>query len=126
MRNLIIYTSHTGFTKRYAEWIAEELKGDIIPLNEAVGVELGSYDGIVYGGWLHAGSIRGLGFIKKEMGSLKEQKIAVFFTGAMGGREDEVEVAINKNFTPELASKIRIYYFQGGVITQSSAGGISL
>ena len=34
MKTLIIYTSQTGFTKRYAEWIADRLQGEIIRLDE--------------------------------------------------------------------------------------------
>ena len=30
MKIIVIYKSKTGFTKRYAEWIAEELKCDIV------------------------------------------------------------------------------------------------
>lgn len=35
MRTLVIYNSQTGFTRRYAEWIVEELKCDIMPFAEA-------------------------------------------------------------------------------------------
>ena len=29
LRTVVIYRSTSGFTKRYAEWIAEELKADL-------------------------------------------------------------------------------------------------
>ena len=35
MKTLIIYTSHTGFTKRYAEWIAEKMSGELFDLRDA-------------------------------------------------------------------------------------------
>ena len=35
MKTLIVYTSQTGFTQRYAEWLAEEMKADILNLKEA-------------------------------------------------------------------------------------------
>ena len=35
MKTLIIYTSQTGFTKKYSEWIAERTKADILTLKEA-------------------------------------------------------------------------------------------
>ena len=34
MKTLVIYTSQTGFTKRYAEWISEELNADIYNLKD--------------------------------------------------------------------------------------------
>lgn len=33
MKTLIIYTSQTGFTKRYAEWLAKKLSGYLLDLN---------------------------------------------------------------------------------------------
>ena len=35
MKTLIIYTSQTGFTKRYAEWLAERMSGDLLELKDA-------------------------------------------------------------------------------------------
>jgi flavodoxin len=32
MKTLIIYTSQTGFTKRYAQWLADRVSGDLILL----------------------------------------------------------------------------------------------
>ena len=35
MKTLIIYTSQTGFTKKYAQWIADEMSADIYDLKDA-------------------------------------------------------------------------------------------
>ena len=35
MKTLVIYSSRTGFTKRYAEWIAERTQGDLLELKDA-------------------------------------------------------------------------------------------
>ena len=35
MKTLIIYSSQTGFTKKYATWLSEELQADCIPLKDA-------------------------------------------------------------------------------------------
>ena len=44
MRTLIIYTSQTGFTKKYAEWIAEKAKADILDLKNAQKKNFSSLD----------------------------------------------------------------------------------
>ena len=57
MKTLIIYTSQTGFTKKYAGWLAEKMSGDLIDLKEAQKKDdgfFGSYDDICYGGWAMA------------------------------------------------------------------------
>ena len=35
MKTLIIYTSHTGFTRKYAEWLADRMGGDLMELKDA-------------------------------------------------------------------------------------------
>ena len=35
MKTLIIYTSQTGFTKKYAQWLADKVSGDLMDLKEA-------------------------------------------------------------------------------------------
>ena len=35
MKTAVIYNSQTGFTKRYAEWIAEATDADCFELSEA-------------------------------------------------------------------------------------------
>ena len=35
MNTLVIYSSQTGFTERYAKWIAETLDADVLSIKEA-------------------------------------------------------------------------------------------
>ena len=52
MKTLIIYTSQTGFTKRYAEWLADKISGELIELNDAqkkADSFFEDYDAICYG-----------------------------------------------------------------------------
>ena len=44
MKILVIYNSQTGFTKRYAEWIAEAANGDCLELSEAKKKNTDEYD----------------------------------------------------------------------------------
>ncbi len=57
MRSIVIYKSQTGFTQKYAEWIAEELKADIFDILQVNVEMLQNYDTIIYGGGLYAGGI---------------------------------------------------------------------
>ena len=53
MKTLIIYTSQTGFTKRYAEWIAEKMSGELLDLRDARKKSADyfkDFDAICYGG----------------------------------------------------------------------------
>ena len=47
MKTIVIYNSQTGFTKRYARWIAEAAGADCLELSAAKRRSLESYDAIV-------------------------------------------------------------------------------
>ena len=64
MKTIVIYNSQTGFTKRYAEWIAQESGADCFELSTAKKKNLDEYDAIIYGGWACAGSISKIGWFK--------------------------------------------------------------
>ena len=46
-RYIVIYTSKRGSTKQYAEWIAEDLACEALPLSEAAGLDLHGYDCVI-------------------------------------------------------------------------------
>ena len=67
MRLLVVYTSKTGFTKRYAQWLAEDLSGDCFPLEQAARVDFSGYDAVAFGSSVHAGGVRKLAWLKKRL-----------------------------------------------------------
>ena len=60
MKTIVIYNSQTGFTKRYAEWIAEAAGAACFALSEAKKKDLTEYEAIIFGSWACAGSIKNL------------------------------------------------------------------
>lgn len=67
MKTAVIYNSKTGFTKRYAEWIAEAAGGECMELSVAKKKDLTPYEAIVFGGWACAGSISKIGWFKSNI-----------------------------------------------------------
>ena len=65
MKILLIYKSKTGFTKKYAKWINEEIACDIVNIFNIQHVNFKNYDVVIYGSRIHAGRIDGLKKIKK-------------------------------------------------------------
>jgi menaquinone-dependent protoporphyrinogen IX oxidase len=114
MKTIVIYTSTTGFTKKYAEWIAQDLGADLV---EARGVHpetFSGYDTVIYGGSLHAVGIRGIKALKRNFPRLDGKRIIVFATGATPARVDVPEEVINANFTSEERARIKFFYLRGG------------
>ena len=64
MKIIVVYKSGTGFTKKYANWIAEALNCEAVQLKKVNLNELTNYDVVVYGGWIMAGMVSGYDKIK--------------------------------------------------------------
>jgi menaquinone-dependent protoporphyrinogen IX oxidase len=117
MKTLIIYTSQTGFTKKYAGWIAERVNADILELKEAQkkGTDFyESYDAIVYGGWAMAGTVfKSKWFLDKASG-WKDKRLAIFCVGGSPNDNPDVEVMLKKLLTDVQKRYIAAFYCQGG------------
>lgn len=114
MKTAVIYKSISGFTKKYAEWIAEELDADLFAHDDIDPSVLPEYDLIIFGGALHAVGIGGIDIIKDNMEKLQGKNIIVFTTGASPSRDEILEEVKNRNFTPEEQKRIRFFYLRGG------------
>ncbi len=111
---LVAYKSKSGFTKKYANWIAEELFADVYEASKVTPELLKKYDTLIYGGGLYASSINGLGIVKRNMDILDGKNIVVFATGASPSRSEVVDDVRDKNFSPEEQKNINFFYFRGG------------
>ncbi|HAV91664.1 TPA: flavodoxin [candidate division WOR-3 bacterium] len=114
MKSVVIYNLQTGFTKKYAEWIAYKLKCDIFPVKEISSKKMLEYDTVIYGGFLYAVGITGIKKIKNNMSKFSGKKIAIFDVGASPSSEKVYEKVKAKNFTSEELKKIKVFYMRGG------------
>ena len=77
--SIVLYKAACGFTKKYAEWIAEKLQCDC--------VEISTYDfnkdykTIIFGGGLYAGKINGIKTLIKNYDKIKDKELIVFTVG---------------------------------------------
>lgn len=114
MKTMVIYKSKTGFTKKYAQWIAEELLADIFDASKVTINMMTKYDTIIYGGSLYAVGIIGVKLITQNIDKLKDKKVVVFATGASPSRENTINEVIDNNFTPDQQKYIKFFYLRGG------------
>ena len=117
MKAIVIYNSQTGFTKKYADWIAEATGCETVPLKKAGKVKLAEYDAVVFGSWCMAESISKVVWFKKQLPSLAAagKKLFVFLVGASPAEVPEAQAALRKNFTDDEWSKIQAFYCPGGL-----------
>ena len=120
MKTLIVYSSQTGFTKRYAEWLAERMKAQCLPLKEAETKDeayFSDFDSIVYGGWALGGSIVDVKWFQQQAENWKEKKLAIFCVGASPIDEETtplIEEMKEKVLTPKLKGHAKFFYCPGG------------
>jgi menaquinone-dependent protoporphyrinogen IX oxidase len=125
MNSVVVYKSKTGFTKKYAQWISQELGCDMMEVSKANAESLKSYGVAIYGGGITAGQIGGLKKFKELMASLKDKKMIAFATGATPAGEVKAMQQIKEtNFTAQEQQTIPYFYFQSGINYENmSVGG---
>ena len=84
MKRIVVYQSSTGFTAKYASWIAEELGCEIKEYKMVKVDELISYDMVIYGGWIMGNMVYGYDKIK----ALNLKNVVVFGVGMSVSSEE--------------------------------------
>lgn len=115
MKTLVIYKSKYGSTKKYAEWIGEELEARVLEVSQAAAPDLEKYNNIIYCGGLYAGNIIGLSFIKKNFNILNGKKIVIAAVGATLKGENEISKIENEILPPEMRGKVGFYLLRGAL-----------
>ena len=77
MKRIVVYQSGTGFTAKYAGWIAEELGCEVKEYKKVKPDELAGFDQVIYGGWILGGMVFGYDKIK----ALNLKNVVVFGVG---------------------------------------------
>ena len=115
MKTIVIYNSQTGFTKRYAEWIAEETGADCLALSAAKKKDLAIYEAIIFGSWACGGSISKINWFKGNIDKWAGKKLIVFCVGASPIDNPEIDIALNRNFHEPERKKVKLFYCPGGI-----------
>lgn len=119
MKTIVVYSSVYGSTKKYAEWIADELKCDLKDKKDISINELMQYDAIVFGGGLYAGGVNGIEIFSKNFDKLKNKKIVLYTCGLSDPNLEEninnIRKHISNNFNEEMMKKIKIFHLRGGM-----------
>lgn len=114
MKTIVIYNSQTGFTKRYAGWIAEAARADCLELAAAKKKNLTAYDAIIFGGWACVGSISKINWFKSKIDQWTDKKLIAFCVGGSPADNPEIDLALKQNFNESDQKRIDIFYCPGG------------
>lgn len=112
MKILLVYKSKTGFTKKYAKWICEEINCRLENITNIKNIDFNSYDLVIYGSRIHAGRIDGLDKIKRLN---LDKKLIIFATGATPKETDSIMEVWCSNLTEEERKNIKHFYIPAGL-----------
>lgn len=114
MKSIVVYQSKTGFTKIYANWIAEAFSCDVVELRHSKSYDFQQYDTIFYGGSLYASGVLGYKKFLRSMTPNGRQKVIVFAVGATpltATLENELTLA---NISKNHQTFTQLFYLRGG------------
>jgi menaquinone-dependent protoporphyrinogen IX oxidase len=114
MGTIVVYKSISGFTKKYAGWIAEELGLPCVELGDFRRKSVADGDVVVFGGSLHAVGINGYRKFSRLVAGRKLKQLVVFAVGATPARDGVEELVRTENFPGDEGRNIRLYYLRGG------------
>lgn len=118
-KTVVIYKSTYGSTKKYAQWLAEELACDLFERTLFKKEQFSHYDTIIYGGGLYASGISGVDLLSKNFDLIKDKKIILFTCGLTDPNNVQIVQGIrdniNKVFNEEKLSQMNIFHLRGAM-----------
>lgn len=125
-RALIIYGSAYGYTKQYAEWIAEDLRAlpqapevEVVAAAEVTPEQAEAADAVIIGGSDYGGFLTGAPALRKKIIPVLKTKRdrTAFFTVSFTGpySQELLDKAVAKSYTPDLTKDRPTIHLRGGI-----------
>lgn len=118
-KSVVIYESKYGSTRRYAQWIAEELDCPLFQRKDFHAKNFANYEVVIYGGGLYAGRVSGINLITQNWDSLAGKKVILFTCGIADPAESSsishIKDSLAKVLPPERLEHIRVFHLRGGI-----------
>ncbi len=126
MKTAVIYNSQTGFTKRYAEWISKAVGADCFDFRIAKKKNFDLYDALVFGGWVCAGNVSKISWLRSKLDRWSGKTVIAFCTGGSPAESPEIEAFLNRNFSGDEWKRVPVFYCPGGFCYEKMPAGSKL
>ena len=118
MNSIIVYGSHYGTTKQYAEELSKRTNIKVISFKK-INQQINDYDNIIYLGGLYAGGVLGMSKTLKKLNNISNKKILIATVG-LSDTTDEVNKKnirnnIKNQIPKEVLEKAKIFHLRGGI-----------
>ena len=118
MNSIIVYGSHYGTTKQYAEELSKRTNIKAIPFKK-FNQPIDDYNNIIYLGALYDGGVLGMSKTLKKLNNISNKKILIATVG-LSDPTDEVNKNnirnnIKNQIPKEVLEKAKIFHLRGGI-----------
>jgi len=122
MKTIILYATKYGAAQEIAQRIAVKIDGSVLHNLKEDLPSLESFDCIILGSSVYAGSIRkeAKKFLLQNADVLTEKKYGLFLCG-LGA--DSKDAYLSANFSPDIIQKAKAADFLGGIFDPEKANG---
>ena len=118
MNSIIIYGSHYGTTKQYAEELSKRTNIKAISFKK-FNQQINDYDNIIYLGALYAGGVLGMSKTLKKLNNISNKKILIATVGLSDPMDEVNKNNIRNNIKnqkpKEILEKAKIFHLRGGI-----------
>lgn len=118
-KKIVVYTSNYGSTRRYAQWIAEELSCPLFEKKAIHPQDLSAPQTVIYGGGLYAGGVNGINFITRNWRSLSDKNVVLFTCGLADPKDpanvSNIRSSLAKSLSAKMLAHIKIFHLRGGI-----------
>lgn len=121
MCTLVLYESQTGYTRQYAQWIAEALHGEALPLKEADPDRVRRADRVLFGGSVRGSLISGQEKMTRLAKRAGGKKVLFFCVGIRPATPRTLDLLRRNNFGAD--DETPFFYFRGGLDKETLTPG---
>ena len=112
----VIYSSKFGHTKKYADWLKEDLGADVLSVDGFSPTKLLSYKLVIFACGVYGDKLSIIDFIKKNMSSVPLQKSMIMAVSWYTNDSEEAkQKLIEENYPEQLKNVVPMYVVNSGI-----------
>lgn len=116
---LLLYASQTGFTQRYAAWIAQALGVPAQPLAACTKAQVAAAELVIFGGSVRGSILTGQTKVDRLCRRAGGKPVVWFATGLRPATPRTLDLIRRNNF----AAEVPLFYFRGGLAPEKLRPG---
>lgn len=112
----VVYSTKSGHTKKYADWLKEDVDADVISVDSFNVTKMLAYKLIIFACGVYGDKLAIMDFIKKNLTSVPAQKIMVMAVSWYTNDSPEAtQKLINENFPEQFKNTVPLFVINSGI-----------